>query len=147
MAATAYFGSEKTAVLKVYEGLSRSVLRTDMFHYLEVFLEGGVYANSDTSGVVFVSGWGRKEEILQYWTDPTLLRLKAEALRLTYGDSRQPRPRPVNEEPPALSVAFETGSRGMITKAGTVHSTPLPLQQDTPYFWTCASTSWRYSVP
>jgi len=45
---------------------------------------------------------------LKYISDPTLLRLNAEALKLNHGDSRPP---PINEAPPALIVALETGTR------------------------------------
>jgi len=108
LATTTDSGAEKTAVLKAYEGLPRPVLKSDMFRYLKVFLEGGVYADSDTSGVVPVMEWGKKAGTLQDWTDSTLLRLNAEALKLNHGDSRPP---PINEAPPALIVALETGTR------------------------------------
>lgn len=108
LAATTDSGSEKTAVLTTYEGLPRPVLKSDMFRYLKVFLDGGVYADSDTSGVVPVSEWGTKAGTLQDWTDLTLLRLNAEALIHTHGDSPSP---PINEAPPALIVALETGTR------------------------------------
>lgn len=108
LSATTSSGYEKTAVLKAYEGLPRLVLTSDMFRYMKVFLDGGVYADSDASGVVPVSEWGTKAGTLQDWTDPTLLRLNAEALILTHGDSP---PQPVNEAPPSLIVALETGTR------------------------------------
>ena len=103
-------GLEKTVVLNAYEGLPRRILKSDMFRYLMIFLEGGVYADSDTSSVVPVAKWGQKGT-LQDWTDPILLQLAAEAQALTYGDSRQPPPPPVNEAPPALVISLETATR------------------------------------
>lgn len=103
-------GLEELNVLRAFKGLPRPVLKSDMFRYLRIFLEGGVYADTDTSSVVPVSQWGKRGTV-QDWTDSKLLELDTAARNLTLAnDTQSPHPL-VNERPPALIVAIETQTK------------------------------------
>ena len=112
-------GLDKTNVFQVWETLQRPILKSDVFRYLIILFEGGLYADSDTSSVKPISEWGQGGT-LQDWTDPTLLQLDAQARNLAFIDDSQPQPSLANEGSPALIVSLETFTRRDDSEGGHI---------------------------
>ncbi|KAL8730081.1 MAG: hypothetical protein Q9166_004280 [cf. Caloplaca sp. 2 TL-2023] len=100
-------GLDKTVILQVYKRLPRWILKSDLFRYLMIFLEGGVYTDPDTSCILPIAEWGQKGTTTDM-TDFRLLQLVSEAQDLIRGHAPHQKIPPLNEAPPALIVAVET---------------------------------------
>ncbi|KAI9710170.1 MAG: hypothetical protein M1812_007501 [Candelaria pacifica] len=73
-------GSPPSLALKAFHDLPRPVLKTDVFRYLVVFIEGGLYTNSDTGAILPIDQWDIGTT--QDWTDSHLIQLRLNNLRL-----------------------------------------------------------------
>lgn len=87
-----------------YERLPRMIMKSDLFRYLQVFFEGGIYADSDTAPIHAITEWGNKGST-QDWTDKQMLALTTEAQMLGRGDPSELVP--INEAPPLLIFSIE----------------------------------------
>lgn len=103
-------GWRATPLLDAYNRMPRPVLRSDLFRYALVFLEGGMYSDSDTSAVRPISDWDNST--IQDWTDPSLadLDLRAQAVAHVVSNGQEAPPMPISQAPPALVVSIETST-------------------------------------
>ena len=89
-----------------YERLPRMILKSDFYRYLQVFFEGGIYADSDTEPLHAITEWGNRGTT-QDWTDKRMLALTTEAQKLGRDNKTLHDLVPINEAPPMLIFAIE----------------------------------------
>ena len=86
-----------------YERLPRMIMKSDIFRYLQVFFEGGLYADSDTAPIHAITEWGIRGS--QDWTDAEMLALTTEAQMLGRDDATKLVS--ISEAPPLLIFSIE----------------------------------------
>ncbi len=96
-----------TVLLEIYDRLPRRILKSDIFRYLMIFLNGGLYVDPDTSCIMPIAEWGQRGTTKDK-TDFRILQLAAKAQDMTHANSSQSLPTAINEAPPAIIVAVET---------------------------------------